>query len=171
MRYAVPFAVLGLTVAAALAADPNFKLSNPDAPIEYSANDCSADAKQGELVCSGNVVIRQGEVRLRADAVRIHAPDNHTVDTVYAKGHVVIDAPSGTATGDSGVYDVTPRLVHLSGRVVLVKEDSVIRGETLNIDLVSGIAKLGGTEPGGAEKGGGRIQGLFTPKNQDNSKK
>jgi lipopolysaccharide export system protein LptA len=167
--------VLVLTAAGAAPANPanpaNFKLSNPDAPIEYAANHCDAAMKEGALICTGNVVIRQGEVRLRADVVRITAPDGKA-DTVFADGHVVIDSPSGTATGDAGVYRVVPRRITLTGNVVLTREHSVLRGPELNVDLISGQAKLssgaGGTA--GADAKPGRIQGLFTPKSADDGK-
>jgi lipopolysaccharide export system protein LptA len=164
MRHLV-FILPFVMVAAASAADADFKLSDPDAPIEYSAKDCNADQKSGSLVCSGSVTIRQGNLRLRADTVRIHSPDNKTVDRVFAKGQVVVDSPSGTATGDSGVYEVEPRRITLEGNVVLVRRASVMRGAKLSVDLISGVAKLNGVE------NGGRVQGLFTPKKSGNSDK
>ena len=170
MRAAILCALSGILVAAAASAEPdnapNFAMGNSNAPIEYAADHCDAAAKEGLLVCSGNVVIHQGNVRLRANAVQIHAPDGKSPDKVFAQGHVVIDAPSGTATGDSGIYDVTPRIVTLRSHVVLARDKNVMRGETLTVDLISGVAKLGG---GG--KPGGRIQGLFTPKTDPGEKK
>ncbi|MGA7712360.1 MAG: LptA/OstA family protein, partial [Rhizomicrobium sp.] len=71
---------LGLTVflfafgmSAAVAAAPQAKLGmkNPDAPIEVSADNLSADMNSKMAVYSGHVIIHQGEVRMRADTVRI----------------------------------------------------------------------------------------------------
>lgn len=172
MRTAVPmiFSFFAVAAVAAAAAEPAFKLANANAPIEYAAAECNGEqtpgAKELTLVCTGNVTIRQGDVRLRADRVSIHSPDGRAADRIVAQGHVVIDSPSGTATGDTGTYDVTPRIVTLTGRVVLVKDASVMRGETLRVDLISGVAKFAG----GAESGG-RIQGMFTPKSSDDGKK
>jgi lipopolysaccharide export system protein LptA len=78
---------------------------------------------------------------------------------------VVFDAPSGSATGDNGVYDVRPRTITLTGRVVLTKEKNVMRGSSLTINLVTGVAQLGA---GGTS--GGRVQGLFTPPPQSTKK-
>ena len=163
MRLAV-LALLPLTAAAVAAAPANFKLSNPDAPIAYAAQHCEAAMKEGELVCTGNVVISQGEVRLHADRVRIHAVDGKA-DTVYADGHVVINSPSGTATGDTGLYRVVPRRITLTGHVVLVRERNVLRGPQLDVDLITGKAKLTG-----GVKDGGPVQGLFTPQTAPNGK-
>jgi len=122
---------------------------------------------------SGNVVITQGDIRMRANTVRINVIDNKP-NKIYADGNVVVDSASGTATGDAGVYDVAPRLVTLTGHVVLTKDKNVMRGARLTVNLVTGVAQLGGgtgvnstLNPGG---GGGRVQGLFTPPPQTGGK-
>jgi lipopolysaccharide export system protein LptA len=93
---------------------------------------------------------------------------------IYANGNVVVNSASGTATGDNGVYDVAPRLVTLTGHVVLTKEKNVMRGQTLTVNLVTGVANLGGgsrvnstLQPGSS---GGRVQGIFTPPPQSGGK-
>ena len=79
-------------------------------------------------------------------------------DKIYAYGNVVFAAPSGNAQGDNGVYDVVPRLITLTGKVILTKEKNVMRGSQLTVNLVTGMAQLGakGTP-------GGRVVGSFTP--------
>ncbi len=105
---------------------------------------------------------------MRANTVRINVIAGKP-DKIYANGNVVIVSPSGTATGDAGIYDVAPRLVTLTGHVVLTKEKNVMRGAQLTVNLVTGVAQLGGggrvsgTAGGAATGGGGRVQGLFTP--------
>ena len=121
---------------------------------------------------SGNVVITQGDIRMRADTVRINVIDNKP-NKIFADGHVVVNSASGVATGDAGVYDVSPRLVTLTGHVVLTKDKNVMRGPQLTVNLVTGVATLGGggrvnsTIQGG---GNGRVQGLFTPPPQSGGK-
>ena len=145
-----------------------FALSNPNAPISISADKSDADAGTNTLIYSGNVVVHQGEVRLHANFMRVQAEGGKSakIDKIYAQGNVVIAAPSGTATGDSGVYDVTPRIVILKGNVVLTRDKNVMRGPLLTVNLITGRANLsGGTEQHG------RIQGLFTPKSAPDEKK
>jgi lipopolysaccharide export system protein LptA len=117
---------------------------------------------------SGNVLIIQGDIRMRANSVRINVVSGKP-QKIYADGNVVVDSASGTASGDNGVYDVAPRLVTLTGHVVLTKEKNVMRGAQLTVNLVTGVAQLGG---GGGVTGthGGRVQGLFTPPPQSGGK-
>ncbi|HXC55108.1 MAG TPA: LptA/OstA family protein [Rhizomicrobium sp.] len=114
---------------------------------------------------SGNVVITQGDIRMRANTVRINVIAGKP-NKIFADGNVVVNSASGTATGDAGVYDVAPRLVTLTGHVVLTKEKNVMRGAQLTVNLVTGVAQLGGggrvTGTHGGN-GGGRVQGIFTP--------
>jgi lipopolysaccharide export system protein LptA len=114
---------------------------------------------------SGNVIIVQGDNKMRSDTVRILVV-NDKPQKIFFNGNVVVNSPSGTATGDAGVYDVAPRLVTLTGHVVLTKEKNVMRGAQLTVNLVTGIAQLGG----GANGTHGRVQGLFTPPPQSGSK-
>ena len=156
--------ILAAFAVSAVAADqtvfPSKGMLDPNAPISYSADHFQADANAKTGVFYGNVVIRQGQVNMRADAVRFHIVDNKP-DKIYAQGHVVVAAPSGVATGDSGVYDVNPRVITLRGNVVLTKNADVMRGQILTVNLLSGEAVLNG-----GQGQHGRVQGLFAPGNQ-----
>jgi lipopolysaccharide export system protein LptA len=168
MRATLTFAAL-LAVSAAAYAQQNAQttlgvLKDPNAPIEVTANNFSADANTKTAIYSGDVVVHQGEVRMRADAVRINVVDGKA-SKIFAQGGVVVTAPSGTATGDGAVYDVNPRIVTLSGHVVLTKNQNVMRGPLLTVNLITGQAVLGG-----ATGTGGRVQGLFTPSSQATQK-
>lgn len=118
------------------------------------------NGKTGQFV--GNVVVTQCDTRLRADTVRILTVNNQA-DKVNASGNVVVDSPkSGTATGQTGVYDVPRRTVTMSGNVVLKKGKDVARGQQLTVNLATGEASLSGgvksqTSPGG------RVQAVFHP--------
>lgn len=156
--------IWGLCIAALLfasgaVAQMNMGLSKHDAnaPINVSADRFDADFNSKEGTYSGNVIVTQGDFKLRADKVRVNAPTGKP-DKIFAYGNVVFVAPSGNAEGDNGVYDVVPRMITLTGKVILTKEKNVMRGSQLTVNLVTGMAQLGakGTP-------GGRVVGSFTP--------
>lgn len=136
-----------------------------NAPIQVSADRFDADLNAKSGVYSGNVLVAQGDMKLRADTVRVNTVAGKP-NKIFANGNVVFTAPNGTAKGDASVYDVAPRLITMTGRVVLNKEKNVMRGTVLVVNLVTGKAQMGA-------KGmtGGRVQGLFTPppSNQSNT--
>lgn len=147
----------------ALAATSPLPHHDANQPISISSDTFVAEknpATAGGITgtYSGNVVIIQGDSRMRSDTVRILVVDNKP-QKIFFNGNVVVNSTSGTASGDAGVYDVVPRLVTLTGHVVLTKEKNVMRGAQLTVNLVTGIAQLGG----GANGTHGRVQGLFTP--------
>ena len=136
-----------------------------------SKNNCEIDAKSDKFIADlnsktgqfvGNVIVTQCDTRLRADTVRITTVNNQA-DKVNASGNVVVDTPTaGTATGQSGVYDVPRRMVTMNGNVVLKKGKDVMSGQQLTINLATGQASLGGgvktqTSPSG------RVQAVFHP--------
>jgi len=126
-------------------------------PIAVSADSFIADLKNEKGVYSGNVVVTQGELKLRANEVHVLAPGGKP-QRLEARGNVVFASPSGNAQSDIGVYDVPSRIVTLSGHVVLTKDQNVMRGQALEIKLASGEAKLIS-----GKEAGERVQGLFTP--------
>src|SRR5215213_8327069 len=81
-----------------------------------------------------------------------------------AKGNVIVDSPSGKAIGDAGVYDVSQQTIRLTGNVVLTKDANVMRGNSLEVSMVTGLARLTAdaskSAPGQPR---GRVQGLFVP--------
>jgi len=154
-------AACGLIVGAGLAQQTSIGkgMLNPNAPIDLSADNFVADSNAKTGVYTGNVVIHQGEMVMRANTVRAQFTENKP-SRITAQGKVVIDAPSGVATGDNGVYDVNPRIVTLTGNVVLTKDKNVMRGRQLVVNLITGLATLDG-----GEGKSGRVQALFSSSN------
>ena len=100
-------------------------------PIAISSDSFQADLNGKTGTWSGNVVVVQGDMKLRANTVRM-LTTNGKADKVMANGNVVVDSPkSGTATGDNWVYSIVPRTVVMTGNVVLKKGKDVMRGSQL----------------------------------------
>jgi lipopolysaccharide export system protein LptA len=159
------FAAIGMDAAAAQRPAPPVRHDN-NAPINIAADKFLADANAKTGVWSGNVLVSQGDIKMRANTVRLNVVGkNNNPDKIIANGNVVVDSPnSGTATGDAAVYDVNPRLVTLTGHVVLKRAKDVMTGSQLTVNLVTGQATLGaGAGAATASTTPGRVQGVFTP--------
>ena len=163
------FAWILLFAAPALAAAPSPIAGKHDAsaPINISADKFVADSDAKTGTWTGNVIVIQGDMRMRANSVRLNVVGKENKpDKIFANGSVVMDSPnSGTVTGDNGVYDVVARTVTMTGKVVLTKEKDVMRGSQLTVNLETGVATLGGGRTTGTAtpQSGGRVQGIFTP--------
>jgi lipopolysaccharide export system protein LptA len=149
-------------------AAPSGALAQHDsnAPINVSSDNFVGNfaTKVGTYI--GNVIVTQADYKLRADQVRVNVVDNKP-SRFNATGHVVFVSTSGTATGDTGVYDLGPRTVTLTGHVVLTKDKDVMHGTALTVNMVTGESHL--TAQGSP---GGRVQGLFVqqPSSQSGTK-
>ena len=165
-----------ISAAPALAATQSSLMGKHDAnaPINISADKFVADSNAKTGTWTGNVVLIQGDMRMRANAVRLNVVGKENKpDKVFANGNVVVDSPnSGVVTGDNGIYDVVAHTVTMTGKVVLTKQKNVMRGSQLTVSLDTGVATLGGgAKPAGAptSQSGGRVQGIFTPTPSSNA--
>jgi len=143
----------------ALAAAPGALGFDPDQPIAVNADTFAADLRGESGTYSGNVLVVQGAVRLRADEIKVDAPGGKAT-RLEARGGVVVESPSGVATGEMAVYDIPGQIVRLTGNVVLTNNANVMRGRMLEVRIADGRASLTGDE---GETGQGRVQGLFVP--------
>ena len=144
----------------------NLGKHDANAPINVSSDNFVGDFTTKVGTYLGNVIVTQADYKLRADKVKVDVVEGKP-EKLEAQGKVVFDSPSGTAKGDSGIYDLTPpRSLTLSGNVVLTKEKNVMRGTILVVNLVTGESHL-------TAKGmpGGRVTSLFIPKQQSTGKK
>jgi lipopolysaccharide export system protein LptA len=146
-------------------AKPVIPQHDNNAPINISSDSFQADLNAKTGTYSGNVLITQADMKLRANTVKLSTV-NSKLDKVFATGNVVVDSPkSGIVTGDNGVYSVVPRTILMTGNVVLKKGKDVLTGAQLTVNLVTGQAMLGGgTKTPGAS--GGRVKGVFIPNAQ-----
>jgi lipopolysaccharide export system protein LptA len=149
-------------------------------PIEITADILEVVQDQRIAIFTGNVDAVQGDMVLSADQLRVHygdagdaapaAPGTGSIRRIEAEGNVFLSSPRETAQGTAGVYDVASNRVTMAGAVVLTREDNVIRGERLEIDLVSGRSQIfaavpsteGGTPPQ-------RVRALFVPEDSQSS--
>ena len=150
---------------AAPAAKPAAGAGDSNAPINISSDSFQADLNSKLGTWSGNVIVTQADMKLRANTVRM-STTNGKADKVTATGNVVVDSPkSGIVTGENGVYSVVPRIVVMTGNVVMKKGKDVMRGAQLTVNLATGQAVLGGGVKGQTQ-GNTRVQAVFTPNSQ-----
>jgi len=131
-------------------------------PINVASDSFEGDMQTKVGTYLGNVIVIQAECRLRAEKVVAEATTGNDLNRLTAIGNVVFDSSTGTAVGDNGVYDLGPKTITLTGKVVLTKGKDVMRGTHLVVDMDTGLAHL-------TAKGmqGGRVQSVIVPKHQN----
>ena len=135
-------------------------------PIEITADELEVQQNKQIATFTGNVNALQGEMLLRAETVTVYyrpqsgsAAVQGAISRIDAAGQVFFSSPGQTAQGDTGVYDVDKSIIVLNGNVVLTREENVIRGNRMVLNLATGRSKV----EGAAGQKGGRVKGLFVP--------
>lgn len=138
-----------------------------NAPIDLGADRSEVDDRTNRAIASGNVDIRQGQLRLRAERVTVawSGAGGNQIDRIDATGGVTITSPSETIRGNTAIYDLREKIITLIGNVSLRNQDGYLNGGRLVYDLRSGRAVLDGGvpgSPGSASGTTGRVTGRFT---------
>ncbi|CCG42523.1 LptA/OstA family protein [Magnetospirillum molischianum] len=137
-------------------------------------------------VLRGDAVATRDNRTLRADVITAHFQDKATrtaqksasgtakgssdsldLQRADAYGHVRLTTATETVTGDRGDYDATTEIATVTGSVKITREGgNQLEGGWAYVNLKTGISKLFPAPPGtnGASP---RVQGVFTPKKQD----
>ena len=145
-------------------------------PIEITADTLELQQEEKIAVFTGKVDAVQGELNLRADQLVVHyrdkASESNAIRLIEAHGNVFLSSPTEIAQGENGVYNLDTDKVELTGSVVLTRGESVIRGERLDMDLITGKSRVSGHTgqdlgPGDFNTGTGRVKALFVPNSDD----
>lgn len=144
-------------------------------PIEITANNLEVQQNNNLAIFSGAVEVIQGDMRLRAERLRVYYVQNNapgaqparrpqqagqpdqSIRRIEAEGKVFVSSPEETAQGDLGLYDVEGGTITLTGNVVLTQGENVLRGNRAVMNMNTGRSVM---ESGGQS---GRVRGLFMP--------
>lgn len=151
-----------------------------DAPVKIEADKLDVREKDQAAIFSGKVFVEQNGSTLRARQLTIlydntpgpsgapevqaaapagaGSPMGRNIRRLEAEGDVQVASGEQKATGDRGVFDMPNNKVTLSGNVVVVQGQNILKGQRLVVDLTTQQSRLEG-----ASGGSGRVQGVFSP--------
>jgi len=125
---------------------------SPDsnAPINGAAD--SAVSEPGLTIFSGQVDVRQGDVRILSDTMKVFSSSNNSteafddVSRIEAIGNFYYLTPEQEVRGKRGVYERASDTFTVTGDVILLQgEDNIVTGDTLIYNLNSSKAKVIGS--------------------------
>ena len=126
-----------------------------------------AQERDDRVIFSGDVVVSQAGLKVRADRMQLNYLNATTLEIqrITATGGVSVERGRERATGTTGVYDFDRRVITLVGDVRLQQGESTLSGGRLVIDLDTGISSVDGQASGGAGAPAGsetgRVRGTF----------
>ena len=159
-------ALAGLMAATSLPARAQIAPGN--GPIDFTADQLELVDAQHLAIWKGNVQVVQNGNRLVSDVLNVYytgkpaqpgataAPAKSAaptpsaglgsnwgdVDHLVADGHVFYVSPEQTARGDHALYEAAPDTITMTGDVVVVQGQNVVKGDKLVIDVKTNHANL-----------------------------
>jgi lipopolysaccharide export system protein LptA len=172
--------------------------TDPNAPIEVSANELDVEDARKLATYSGSVSAAQGAFKLTARTLKANytgdsgltslapganrpaaAPGSEgsgpQLTKLIADGGVTItSSPTRKAKGDKAIYDVAGEKLTLTGNVTVIDGRQVLQGDSLSIDMATGQTSLksSGSSTPVAEGGKkpGRMRAVFYPVDLQNAR-
>ena len=174
MKSVVTFA--SLIAALAMAGPAAAQLArNSDAPVDITADELEVAQNQCISIWRGNAEAMQADSRLRANvlkatfAARASRPAGSTgasgacgdLVRMEAEGSVFYVTPQQRVRGDAATYDATSETIIMTGDVVAVQGQNVLRGTRMVFNLKTGEGKMLGGASGRNQPN--RPRGVFYP--------
>ncbi|WP_018698734.1 LptA/OstA family protein [Amorphus coralli] len=160
-------ALLFAAVAAAPASAQTFETGfsglggESEDPIQIESDELEVRDQEGIAVFDGNVVVVQGESRMRSAKLIVHydgggqatdgaaqpASDEageggQQISRLEIIGNVVVTSKDQTATGDRGDVDMKTNMLELNGNVTLTQGPNIVNGDKLVVNLDTGHARV-----------------------------
>lgn len=144
------------------------QISSEGGPIYINSARTESLERERRVLLTGNVDIRQGDARLRADRVTIMFAQRQgaagsegiaggfgAIEQIVAEGSVYYVTPELKAKGDRGVYELASDTIVMTGNVALMRDRDVAEGERLRMEIGNRRTTL--------EGGNGRARMVIDP--------
>jgi lipopolysaccharide export system protein LptA len=146
-RLSLAFVILLLPAGLMAQVSAGFGTGQADrnAPIEAESDELRVNQSDGTAEFIGNVVIKQGDMKLAAPWVKVLYDDaGAEVVRVQAKGGVTLVSGADAAEAQVADYNVKTGVVDMQGDVLLLQDGSTLAGQKLTVDLNTGTAQVHG---------------------------
>jgi lipopolysaccharide export system protein LptA len=156
--------------------------TNSKAPVDVTADDLRTDNKSCIATYTGNVEALQDTARLRTDLLKVFATPNARggsgggspmsnscggITRIEAHGAVYYVSPQQRVHGDDAIYEATPDTLTVTGDVVAVQGQNVLRGTRMVINNQTGEGHMESDVKGRNKPG--RVRGVFYPNQSNNT--
>ncbi|MFN7225045.1 MAG: LptA/OstA family protein [Paracoccaceae bacterium] len=122
-------------------------------PVEVTSDSLSVDQATGAALFTGNVLAKQGDMRLSAGTIRVeYGANGQGIDRLIASDGVTLVSPTDAAEASEAVYTIESGNVVMTGNVLLTQGNAAISGEKLTVNLKDGTGTMTG-----------RVKTIFTP--------
>lgn len=120
-------------------------LANEVVPVDIVADEMQWNDNNKIAYAIGNAVATQGKKKISADKLIVHldkGEDNNEIILIEAEGNVIFNNEKEVATGKIAKYNFIENNIIIENSVTLKKDDNIMKGEFLIMDLNTGVSQI-----------------------------
>jgi len=129
--------------------------------VEIISDELQWNEKDKIAHARGNASAQNKEKKIKADELIVFLSKENNITIIEAKGNVIFYNLSDEATGDHASYNLVENNISITGNVTLKREENIMHGEFLELDLDTGISSLS------KGKSGEKVRMLFSTNKKD----
>ena len=139
-------------------------LANDVIPVDIIADEMQWNDDEKVAYAIGNAIATQGEKKISANKLIVHLDqeeDTNEIILIEAEGNVIFTNKKEVATGKIAKYDFIKNNIIIEDTVTLKKDDNIMKGELLVMDLNTGVSQIT------SDKSAKKVKMRFSPKKAD----
>jgi len=139
-------------------------LANDVIPVDIIADEMQWNDDQKIAYAIGNAIATQGEKKISANKLIVHLDqeeDTNEIILIEAEGNVIFTNEKEVATGKIAKYDFIKNNIIIEDTVTLKRDDNIMKGELLVMDLNTGLSQIT------SDKSTKKVKMRFSPKKAD----
>ena len=120
-------------------------LANDVIPVDIIADEMQWNDNNKIAYAIGNAIATQGEKKISANKLIVHLDqeeNNNEIVLIEAKGNVIFTNKKEVATGKIAKYDFIKNNIIIEDTVTLKRDDNIMKGEILIMDLNTGVSQI-----------------------------
>ena len=139
-------------------------LANDVIPVDIIADEMQWNDDQKIAYAIGNAIATQGEKKISANKLIVHLDQEEGTNEIIlieAEGNVIFTNEKEVATGKIAKYDFIKNNIIIEDTVTLKRDDNIMKGELLVMDLNTGLSQIT------SDKNTKKVKMRFSPKKAD----
>ena len=139
-------------------------LANDVIPVDIIADEMQWNDDKKVAYAIGNAIATQGEKKISANKLIVHLDqeeDTNEIILIEAEGNVIFTNKKEVATGKIAKYDFIKNNIIIEDTVTLKRDENIMKGELLVMDLNTGISQIT------SDKSTKKVKMRFSPKKAD----
>ena len=139
-------------------------LANDVIPVDIIADEMQWNDDQKIAYAIGNAIATQGEKKISANKLIVYLDqeeDTNEIILIEAEGNVIFTNKKEVATGKIAKYDFIKNNIIIEDTVTLKRDDNIMKGELLVMDLNTGLSQIT------SDKSTKKVKMRFSPKKAD----